>query len=283
MDVAGEKQEQAPKMVSKPLVSVLMPCYKGNNYLRRALDSCLAQTYSNFEIVAVDDNSPDDTLEIFREYAERDSRIRVFARETNGGQGRAFQTALENSRGEYITRLAHDDLFYPAAIETLVQGFQGHPEAGLVYGDMVQIDEDDKVLYTIVTEEPERALLPCNRVGLYTMWRREVHEKAGGFVADSYAEDYDLWLQISLHHKLMKVHAAPQLGFRLHAEQASQNNWKLTRATIQAHLHYNRELAKRRPFSPKIRLKILKGHVRYQLHQMRISRGKRRGTHSTND
>ena len=271
MDVAGEKREQPPIPVSTPLVSILMPCYKGNNYLRKALDSCLAQTYTNFEIVGVDDKSPDNTLEIFQQYAERDSRIRVFAREKNGGQARAFQTALEKSRGEYVTRLAHDDLFYPAAVETLVRGLQEHPEVGLVYGDMVQIDEDDHVLFIIVTEEPERALLPRNRVGLHTMWRREVHEKAGGFVSDSYAEDYDLWLQISLHYRLMKVHAAPQLGFRLHGDQASTNNWKLTRGTIQAHLHYNKELAKRNPFSPRIRLKILKGYIRYQLHAMHIS------------
>ncbi len=272
MAVSSESAEEAQRPVSLPLVSILMPCYKGSNYLRKALDSCLAQTYPNFEVVGVDDKSPDDTLEIFQQYAARDPRVRVFAREKNGGQGRGFQTALENSRGEYVTRLAHDDLFYPAAVETLARGLLEHPEAGLVYGDMVQIDEDDKILYPMIAEEPERALMPRNRVGLYVMWRREVHEKAGGFVSDSYAEDYDMWLQISLHYKLLKVHAEPQLGFRFHAAQASQNHQKMTRTTMEAQQRYHRALAKRNPFSAAIRMKILKGYVRYRLHELGIAK-----------
>jgi hypothetical protein len=104
------------------------------------------------------------------------------------------------------------------------------------------------------------------------MWRREVHEKAGGFVSDSYAEDYDMWLQISLDYKLVKVHAEPQLGFRLHASQVSQNHKKMTRTTMQAQQRYHKALAKRNPFSAAIRMKILKGYVRYRLHELGIAK-----------
>ena len=265
---------QVEPRTGTPLVSILVPCYRGGNYLRQALDSCLAQTYTNIEVLGVDDQSPDDTWAIFEEYAARDPRVRIFLRQKNGGQGRAFQTGLENSRGEYVTRLAHDDIFYPDAVKTLATALREHPDVALVYGDMVQIDENGKVLYPMITEPPERALLPRNRVGLYTMWRKVVHQKVGQFVTDSSAEDYDLWLQISLHYKLLKVNAPPQLGFRFHATQASQNHAGITRSTMRAHLRYNQALARRQPYSVGIRFKLLKGYIRYLLHEIGFGRVK---------
>ena len=253
-----------------PLVSILIPTYKSSRYIRRTLESCLAQSYPRLEIIAVDDRSPDNTLAILEEYAARYPQICVFARQSNGGSAEAFQTALDHSTGVYITRLAHDDLFYPDAVATLAQGLSEHPEIGLVYGDMVQIDEDDRILYPMITEEPDQALMPRNRVGLYTMWRKTVHDKVGGFLGPPYAEDYDLWLRISLHFKLMKVHAEPQLGFRLHATQMSQNHGRVTGATMRAQLRYLQALAKRQPLSPELWFKVLKGHLRYHLHAVGV-------------
>jgi glycosyltransferase involved in cell wall biosynthesis len=247
----------------QPLVSILMPCYKGQAYLPAAIESCLAQTHANFELICVDDKSPDNCLQIMRSYAAKDPRIRVVERTTNGGQARAFQTALDASRGEYVTRLAQDDLLYPRSLEYLVEALQQHPEVALVYGDQQRIDEEGNVIRVTRTREPHEALLPCNRLGLYVMWRREVHEKAGGFVPDSYAEDYDLLLQISIYYKLYRVQAAPPgLGFREHAGQASHREKRLSCDTVRAHIHYHRTLMRLSPWSLRRRLKIIKSRLR---------------------
>ncbi len=255
-----ESKEQSALVVI-PKVSILMPCYRGVKYLEAAVESCLRQSLADFELICVDDKSPDDTLEFLRELARRDARIRVIARDSNGGQGRAFQTALDASRGAFVTRLAQDDVFYPDALAVMLAELERHPEAGMTYCDMEQIDPEGKVLYPMVTEEPASALLPRCRVGLCVMWRREVHSKAGGFAADTYSEDYDLWLQISAHYPIVKTHGPPQLGFRKHDSQASNESRRLTESSRKAHLHYNQTLVRLSPWSLGARVKVLKGRV----------------------
>ncbi len=255
-----ESKEQSALAVI-PKVSILMPCYRGVKYLEAAVESCLRQSFADFELICVDDKSPDDTLDFLRKLARRDARIRVIARDKNGGQGRAFQTALDASRGAFVTRLAQDDVFYPDALAVMLAELERHPEAGMTYCDMEQIDPEGKVLYPMVTEEPASALLPRCRVGLCVMWRREVHSKAGGFAADTYSEDYDLWLQISAHYPIVKTHGPPQLGFRKHDSQASNESRRLTESSRKAHLRYNQTLARLSPWSLGARVKVLKGHV----------------------
>ncbi len=267
METPESEELSAPKMA--PTVSILMPCYRGVKYLEAAVESCLGQSFRDFELICVDDKSPDDTLACVRELARRDTRIRVIAREMNGGQGRAFQTALDASRGLFVTRLAQDDVFYPDALRAMLDELKRHPEAGMTYCDMEQIDPEGKVLYPMVTEEPASALLPRCRVGLCVMWRREVHAKAGGFAADTYSEDYDLWLQISAHYPIVKTHGPPQLGFRKHDSQASNESRRLTESSRKAHLRYHQTLARMSPWSLPARVKVLKGHVHLLLMRAR--------------
>lgn len=248
-------------LAEAPRVSILMPCYRGVKYLEAAVESCLEQSFRDFELICVDDKSPDDTLSSLQELAKRDGRIRVLARSQNGGQGRAFQTALEASRGVFVTRLAQDDVFYPNALQAMLTELERHPEAGMTYCDMEQIDPEGKVLYPMITEEPASALLPRCRVGLCVMWRREVHGKTGGFAADTYSEDYDLWLQISVHYPIVKTHGGPQLGFRKHDSQASNESHKLTESSRKAHLRYHQTLSRISPWSVRARVKVLKARL----------------------
>ena len=239
-----------------------MPCYKGQAYLPAAIESCLTQTYTNFELICVDDKSPDDGLAVLHTFAARDARIRIVERDTNGGQGRAFQSGLEVSQGEFVTRLAQDDVFYPRSLERLVQAMQEHPEAGLVYGDMQRIDIQGRVLQLLPSKEPSHALFPNPNVGLYVMWRRAVHQKVGGFTPDTYADDYDLWLRISLDHKLYRLQTEPGVGFREHEGQASHRQRRWGFDIVKAHVAHHRSLVRRSPYSAKRWIKLLKSQLR---------------------
>lgn len=102
----------------QPAVSVIVPVYNGERYLRACLDSALAQTFEDIEVVAVDDGSTDATPAILAEYAACDPRVRVVT-QPNGGYGRACNHGVEEARGEYLAFLESDDEMMPTMLETL--------------------------------------------------------------------------------------------------------------------------------------------------------------------
>jgi glycosyltransferase involved in cell wall biosynthesis len=100
-----------------PLVSIVIPVYNGSNFLSEAIDSALAQTYQNLEIIVVNDGSSDDTENIALSYG---NKIRYIAKK-NGGTSTALNLGIENMRGEYFSWLSHDDLYYPQKIARAVE------------------------------------------------------------------------------------------------------------------------------------------------------------------
>lgn len=107
-------------MEKQPLVSVIVPVYKAEKYLHRCVDSLLAQTFTDFEILLIDDGSPDRSGIICDEYAAKDSRIRVFHKE-NGGVSSARQCGIDNALGEYTIHADPDDWVEPEMLEVLYQ------------------------------------------------------------------------------------------------------------------------------------------------------------------
>lgn len=105
-----------------PEISIIVPVYKVEQYLPRCIDSILAQTFTDFELLLVDDGSPDNCGKICDEYAEKDARIRVFHKE-NGGVSSARNLGLDNARGKYIGFVDSDDYIFPMMYETLLSGF----------------------------------------------------------------------------------------------------------------------------------------------------------------
>ena len=107
-----------------PLISVIVPVYKAEKYLHRCVDSLLAQIFQNFEVLLVDDGSPDRAGAICDEYAKKDSRVRVFHKE-NGGVGSARNLGIEKSRGEWIAFLDSDDSYKTTFLSSLYKNSFG--------------------------------------------------------------------------------------------------------------------------------------------------------------
>lgn len=105
-------------MKKYPLISVIVPVYNVEQYLRQCLDSILNQTYPEIEVLLINDGSTDASDEICREYAERDNRIRYFVKE-NGGLSDARNYALDRAEGEYVTFVDSDDFLMEQALEKL--------------------------------------------------------------------------------------------------------------------------------------------------------------------
>ncbi len=119
------------------LVSVMMPAYNAARFIAEAIDSVLAQSYQQWELLVVNDGSQDDTAKIVGRY--RDPRVRLINKE-NGGEASARNVALENSQGEFIAYLDADDVWLPHHLQVTVDYLQAHPDREAVYTDGLHYD-----------------------------------------------------------------------------------------------------------------------------------------------
>lgn len=122
-----------------PFVSIVMATYNGAKFLEAQLDSLIAQTYPNIEIVAVDDCSNDNTFEILERYAAKHSHIRVFRNTANLGYTRNFEKAVSLATGEYISFSDQDDIWMPEKTTLLMNAIGDHP---MIYSDSQLVTED---------------------------------------------------------------------------------------------------------------------------------------------
>ena len=131
-----------------PRVSIGLPVFNGENYLSRALDSLLAQTYTDFEIIISDNGSTDRTKEICQTYAARDPRMRYYRHEKNVGAARNFNFTFEVAVGEYFKWAAHDDMCAPEFLQRCVEILNHNPDIVVAYPLTLFLDENDKPQWT---------------------------------------------------------------------------------------------------------------------------------------
>ncbi len=129
-------------MNSNPQVSVGIPVYNGENYLAEALDSLLAQTFDNFEIIISDNASTDGTEAIVRDYMTRTDKIRYYRNEKNLGAAKNYNVLVDHARGQYFKWMAHDDLIAPTFLEECVVVLDNDPSFILAYTRVIEMDAE---------------------------------------------------------------------------------------------------------------------------------------------
>jgi glycosyltransferase involved in cell wall biosynthesis len=220
-----------PSAAPAARVSVIIPLYNSEKYLRQTLDSVLAQTLTDWELVLVDDGSTDATPRIAAEYAARDARIRAVT-QANGGIARARNTGVResNAAAPYVAFLDHDDVWEPDALETLVKALEARPNAVAAHGlagyidaagrpvahpeaDVFQRERNglagDRLILWPASEPTTFDVLAYQSclltVGVAVM-RRAALERAGEgpFDPDTVpVDDWDLWLRLSMQGPLL--------------------------------------------------------------------------------
>ncbi|GAA5786465.1 glycosyltransferase [Chitiniphilus shinanonensis] len=200
-----------------PLVSVCISSYNHAAYIGECLESVLAQSYPNVEIVVVDDASPDETATIIRYYAERHpDRLRLIALEENLGPTRAPNLAFQAARGEFIALLGSDDRMLPDRLAKQVEYLLHHPDTVAVFTEVSPIDEHGEpaphlaqidALFNQPIYHLRRQLLAGNMLNAPSAMIRaaDLHALGGYSPLLRYVQDYDLWVRLLLRGELARL------------------------------------------------------------------------------
>lgn len=211
-----------------PKATVLMPAYNCETYVVAAVNSILAQTFIDFELVVIDDGSTDATRSLLESI--HDPRLRLVCNERNIGLIGTLNCGLELATGRYIARMDADDVSAPERLEKQILYLEEHPEVHAL-GSMVNlINEKGKVFgaisgYPTDPDEIHRYLLrECCLIHPSVIFRKDTVKAAGGYSADArHAEDYDLWLRLSDHYKIANL-PDKLVSYRMHGNQVSIRN-----------------------------------------------------------
>lgn len=220
--------------MANPRVSIIIPVYNGANYLKHAIDSALKQTYTNIEILVVNDGSSDNgkTERIAKSYG---NKIKYIYKE-NGGVSTALNLAIKKMTGDYFSWLSHDDTYEPHKVETGISYLREksllHKKA-IVYSDYYLIDVRGRVLsratknHEELEKKPEYALLKGNVNGLSLLIPKSAFDEHGGFDTSLKAtQDYELWRKMARSYELIHI---PELlvSTRFHAKQVTNTSPKV--------------------------------------------------------
>jgi glycosyltransferase involved in cell wall biosynthesis len=214
-------------------VSIIIICFNQSLYLQDAIESVLAQTDRQAEIVVVDDGSTDNTAEVAHSYPQAS-----YVYQHNQGISSARNTGLRASTGEYVGFLDADDRLLPKAAQAGLHCFRKHPESGFVFGRYHRVNASGAVISAPNKPPDERdfyvALLQGNVIGMQStvLYPREILERAGGFDDRLRScEDYDLYLRIAREFPVHK-HDEVVAEYRMHDQNMSQNYRAMLETTL---------------------------------------------------
>ncbi|MFV2029941.1 MULTISPECIES: glycosyltransferase family 2 protein [Neisseria] len=191
-------------MADYPLVSVIIPCFNVEQYLPETLESLFAQTYKNFEVIAIDDGSTDGTLRLLEHYAENNANLKVLSQE-NAYCAVARQNAIAYAKGKYLVCLDSDDKLDPSYIEKCVAVAESNNDVAIVYSNAVLFDNENKPWY--LPEFDTVGFLLKNCIYVTALIRKSVFDKVGGFDTSlTMYEDWDLFISIIKNNgKVFKI------------------------------------------------------------------------------
>jgi len=226
-------------LYTTPLVSIITPSYNASKFIEETLESILKQTYSNWELIIIDDCSTDNSIEILQPYIEQDSRIKVLLNETNLGAASSRNRGLDIANGDYIAFLDSDDLWLPQKLSKQI-AFMQQENVLLSYTSYYAMNETGRTigLYTIKSKTTYHDLLKTSSIGtLTTIYSAK---ELGKFYFKQIGhEDYVMKLSILKRIPFAKGIQEPLAKYRILSNSLSSNKIKV--ATWQWYIYRNIE------------------------------------------
>ncbi|MBC8259676.1 MAG: glycosyltransferase [SAR324 cluster bacterium] len=220
-----------------PQVTVILPCWNRAAWLEKSIDSVLAQTFSDYELIVVDDASTDSTAEILDRYSGKISRI-VFAE--NRGVSAARNAGITKSDCGWVAFLDSDDLWHPQKLQKQIEQTKARSEYPLHFTDEIWIRNGIRVNPKKKHQKKEGwifqpSLALCLMAPSTVLLRRELLEVHGLFDEQlPVCEDYDLWLRLCAQHPVALLNEKLLTRHGGHADQLSRSEWGIDRYRVQS-------------------------------------------------
>lgn len=235
----------------QPLVSILIPCYNHELYIKDCIDSILSQSYKNIELIIIDDCSTDHSFQILKDQEkrlkEKFNRVLIMKNEINLGITKNMERLFSYAKGDYIKLLASDDMLLPDAIEDLLTCSLENPQADIIFGNAYIIEMNDsfnsinnlnkpKILYNTAPIEGRNLLnnmlADCYICAPAVLIPRRTIIKYGFYDTSLSFEDWEYWLRISARNGYFKYANKIVVAYRMCEKSASHfnhNNQELER------------------------------------------------------
>lgn len=210
-----------------PLVSVYITNYNYERFIRESIESVLAQSLQDFELIIIDDGSTDASREIIEEYRERTEVTIIY--QQNKGLNITNNVAMRVAKGKYLMRLDADDYLVPEALEKMVAPLEADPELGLVFPDYYYVDAEGHITGEERRHnfEKEVSLYDQPAHGACTIIRLSFLKKIGGYNESFTCQDgYDLWLKFIIHYSVKNVNE-PLFYYRRHGSNLTTNEERI--------------------------------------------------------
>jgi glycosyltransferase involved in cell wall biosynthesis len=187
------------------LVSIITPSFNQSAFLERTIRSVLEQDHRDIEYLVVDGGSTDGSRDIIKKYA---NRFEWWVSEKDGGQSEAINKGFAHARGEIVAWLNSDDYYLPGTVSAAVKEFERHPQAMMLYGNMLAVDENDRTFNTLKYRQLSLVDLLCFQIiGQPAVFmRRSALEKTGGLDVNLHCLlDHQLWIRIAKQGEIVHV------------------------------------------------------------------------------
>ncbi len=204
-----------------PTISIVMPVYNAEKFLREAIESILNQSCTDFELIIVDDGSIDHSPKILQSY--HDPRIVLITNEANSGIVESLNRGIKKAHGRYICRMDADDVSLPERLETQLEFMEIHPEVAVLGTNTIMIDERGDTVgtesYPVTHREIMKTIFIHNPFAHGTvMMRMEILRECGMYDKRFlHNEDFDLWLRIARKYQVANL-PLPSVKRRIHHE-----------------------------------------------------------------
>ena len=237
------------KFIEKnPLVSIIIPVYNGSNYLSEAIDSALAQTYKNTEVIVVNDGSNDGgkTEEIAKSYG---NKIRYFFKK-NGGIASAFNLGIREMKGEYFSWLSHDDVYYPNKIDVQINFLRNKRRRDtILYSDWDHIDAESKFVDTVEIHHIDSfkyrlALITCFPTNGNTILISKICFDNVGLFNENLknSQDYEMWFRLAEKYDFIHIPKV-LVKSRIHSEQGMNKIKSFLVESNELHIYFLKKLS----------------------------------------
>lgn len=201
----------------EPVLSVILPTYNGSKFIRTSVDSCLRQSFTDFELIIVNDCSSDNTADIIEEYARQDSRVKIIHNLINKKLPQSLNTGFAAAKGKYFTWTSDDNYYAPNALQTMFDAIEKNEGADLVYTDYTLIDNDGKITGTRAFNNVYDSFTAWLGCGACFLYKAEIHKALKGYNPAAFLiEDYEFFVRAFLQYSFTYLPTPALYFYREH-------------------------------------------------------------------